>query len=97
MSAILHCYSHLGKIVMALTPCICYRKVNWLTIYKNQCFIAKNFTAETLLLGDSKIKGLIDLKELGTSISLTVLISASAEVALKMFCGELSTCQKCLI
>ena len=43
---------------MALTPCSCCRKVNRLTIYKNQCFIARNSTTETLLLGDSIIKGL---------------------------------------
>ena len=43
---------------MALTPCRRCRKVTWLTIYKNQYFIARNSTAETLLLGDSLIKGL---------------------------------------
>ena len=43
---------------MALTPCSRCRKGNWLTVYENQCFIARNSTAETLLLGDSIIKGL---------------------------------------
>ena len=38
---------------MALTPCSCCRKGNWLTVCENQCFIARNSTAETLLLGDS--------------------------------------------
>ena len=44
---------------MALTACSRYRKANWFTIYKNQCFIARTSTAEILLLlGDSIIKGL---------------------------------------
>ena len=43
---------------MALTPCSRCRKCNWLTVYENQCFIARNSTAETLLLGDSILKGL---------------------------------------
>ena len=43
---------------MALTPCSRCRKGNWLTVYENQCFIARNSTAETLLLGDSIVKGL---------------------------------------
>ena len=43
---------------MTLTPCSRCRKGNWLTDYENQCFIARNSTAETLLLGDSIVKGL---------------------------------------
>ena len=43
---------------MALTPCSRCRKGNWLTVYENQCFIARNSTAEALLLGDSIVKGL---------------------------------------
>ena len=43
---------------MALTPCSRCRKGNWLTVYENHCFIARNSTAETLLLGDSTVKGL---------------------------------------
>ena len=43
---------------MALISCSRCRKANWLTIYENQCFIARNCSAETLLLGDSLIKGL---------------------------------------
>ena len=43
---------------MALTSCSHCRKGNWLTVYENQCFIARNSTAETLLLGDSIVKGL---------------------------------------
>ena len=73
---------------MALTPCSRCKKGNWLTVYENQCFIARNSTAETLLLGDSTVKGLNRYK---------VLISASAEIAQEMFFGELFTCQKCLI
>ena len=42
---------------MALTPFSCCKKVNWLTIYENQYFIARNSTAESLLIGDSKNKG----------------------------------------
>ena len=42
---------------MTLTPCSC-RKGNWLTIYENQCLIARNSTSETLLIGGSIIKGL---------------------------------------
>ena len=53
-----HCFNHPGKFVMALTPCSHCRKVNCLTIYKNHCFIARNSSVETLLLGDSIIKGL---------------------------------------
>ena len=43
---------------MALTPCSRCRKGNWLTVYENQCFIARNSTAEILLLGDSIVKDL---------------------------------------
>ena len=43
---------------MALTPCSRCRKANSLTVCENQCFIARNSTAETLLLGNSIIKGL---------------------------------------
>ena len=43
---------------MALTPCSRCRKGNWLTVYENQCFLARNSTAETLLLGDPILKGL---------------------------------------
>ena len=43
---------------MALTPYNPYRKGNWLTVYENQCFIARNSTAKTHLLGDSIVKGL---------------------------------------
>ena len=76
------------------SPC---RKANRLTVYENQGFIAKNSTAETLLSGSSIVNGLIDMKELGRSISPTVLISASAEIAQKMLFGELLTCQECII
>ena len=48
---------------MALTSYSRCRKVNQLTILKNQCFIAKNSTSETLLLGDSIIRGLNRYKE----------------------------------
>ena len=82
---------------MALTSCSHCRKGNWLTVYENQCFIARNSTAETLLLGDSIIKGLNRYKGTCTSISLTVLISVSAEIVQKMFFGELFTSQKCTI
>ena len=82
---------------MALTPCSRCRKGNWLTVYENQCFIARNSTAETLLLEESILKAEIDIKKLGTSISPTVLVSASAEVVQKMFFRELFPCQKCLI
>ena len=50
---------------MDLTPCSRRRKANWLTIYENQYFIARNSTAETLLLGDSIKKDLNRCK--GTS------------------------------
>ena len=50
---------------MDLTPCSRRRKANWLTIYENQYFIARNSTAETLLLGDSIKKDLNRYK--GTS------------------------------
>ena len=42
---------------MALTPFSPCRKGNWLTV-ENHCFIARNSTAETLLLRDSIVKGL---------------------------------------
>ena len=43
---------------MVLTPCSRGRKAYWSTVHENQCFTARNSTAETLLLGDSLIKGL---------------------------------------
>ena len=43
---------------MALTTCSRCRKGNWLTFYENHCFIARNSTVETRLLGDSIVKGL---------------------------------------
>ena len=42
---------------MALTPFSPCRKGNWLTV-ENHCFIARNSTAETLLLRDSIVNGL---------------------------------------
>ena len=43
---------------MALTTCSRCRKGNWLTFYENHCFIARNSTVETRLLGNSIVKGL---------------------------------------
>ena len=82
---------------MALIPSSCCWKANSLTVYENQCFIARNSMAETLLLGDSIIKGLTRYKGTWYKFSLTVLISGSAEIAQKIFFWELSTCQICLI
>ena len=48
---------------MALTPCSPWRKANWLTIYENQCFVARSSTTETPLFGDSIIKSLNRYKE----------------------------------
>ena len=48
---------------MDLTPCSRCRKGNLLTVYENQCFIARNAPAETLLLRDSIVKGLNRYKE----------------------------------
>ena len=53
-----HCFNGLGKFAMVLAPCSRCRKANWLTIYKNQCLIARNSTCEILLLEDSIINGL---------------------------------------
>ena len=66
---------------MVLTPW----KANWLTVYENQCFIVGNSMAETLLLGDSIIKGLIRYKGTWYKFFLTVFISASGEIAQRMF------------
>ena len=74
---------------MALTLCSGCRKAGWLTIYKNQYFIARNFTSETHLLGDSIIKGLIRYKRTWFKYFPNSLNSAAAEIALKMFFGEL--------
>ena len=73
------------------------RDANWFKIYKSQYLMSRNSAAETLLLGDSITKDLMQMKKFGTSIFLATSISTSGEIALKMLFGELSTCQKCLI
>ena len=47
---------------MASAPGSPYRKSNWLAIYENHCFIARNYTSESLLIGDSIIEGLTRYK-----------------------------------
>ena len=47
---------------MAVAPFYCSKKANHITIYENQCSIARHSTAESPLAGDCILKGLARCK-----------------------------------